>query len=62
MPALGVDDSTSTTGVAWTPSASGVYTLTAQIDPANQIAESDEGNNQVRRTITGRVVRGRISG
>ena len=52
VPALGVDDSASTTGVAWTPAASGVYTLTALIDPANQIAETDEGNNQVIRTIS----------
>ena len=52
VPALGVDDSASTTGVAWTPPASGVYTLTALIDPANQVAETDEGNNQVVRTIT----------
>jgi hypothetical protein len=51
-PALGVDDSASTSGVPWTPGASGVYTLTALIDPANQIAETDEGNNQVSRTIT----------
>ena len=51
VPAIGADDSVSSMGVEWRPPARGVYTLTATIDPDNQIAETDESNNQVRRTL-----------
>lgn len=52
VPALGVDDSASTMSVGWMAPSSDVYTLTAIIDPANQVVETDEGNNQVARTLT----------
>lgn len=52
VPALGVDDSASTTGVAWAIAASGEYTITAIIDPDNHLVETDEGNNQIVRNLT----------
>ena len=39
-------------GVNWTPPAAGPYELYAVIDPSNTIAESNESNNVLHRTIT----------
>lgn len=41
----------STQGVNWTPAAAGNYTVTAVIDPDNQITEGDETNNTVHHTF-----------
>jgi hypothetical protein len=41
-----------TTAVSWVPAATGSYTLRAIIDPDNLVAENDETNNIVERTIT----------
>ena len=51
VPAIGAGDSVSSIGVEWRPPVRGAYTVTATIDPDNQIAETDENNNQVRRTL-----------
>ncbi len=44
--------SANTTPVEWTPTAPGVYTLYAVIDPNNLVSESLESNNVVSRTLT----------
>ncbi|MEM1206004.1 MAG: CARDB domain-containing protein [Acidobacteriota bacterium] len=36
----------------WTPSSAGSATLRATADPSNNVAESDEGNNNRSRTVT----------
>lgn len=41
----------STSKVMWMPDA-GAYTLYAVIDPRNQVAENNEGNNVISRTVT----------
>ena len=40
-----------TTTVSWSPPDDGDYALYARIDPANQVAEYDESNNQVSRLV-----------
>jgi hypothetical protein len=49
---LGPNESANTTSVDWLVAAGGTYTVTALIDPDNQIAETDEGNNLIRRLVT----------
>jgi hypothetical protein len=49
---LGANESASTTNVDWLDAAGGTYTVTAFIDPDNQIAETDEGNNVIHRLVT----------
>ncbi len=36
----------------WNPATAGAYTLTAAVDSAGAIAESDETNNQLQRAVT----------
>ncbi len=49
---LGANESANTTSVDWLVAAGGTYTVTALIDPDNQIAETDESNNFIRRLVT----------
>ena len=51
-PLLPPNSSGSTAAVAWTPDSAGEVDLYAVIDPDNQIAETDETNNRVQRTVT----------
>jgi hypothetical protein len=46
------DSNASTSPVGWTPSTPGVYVLTATIDPDNLIAESNEDNNVISRSLS----------
>ena len=48
---LGPDDAADSEKLLWTPAQAGSYTIWAQIDPDNDVAESDETNNLVSRTL-----------
>ena len=52
IPLLSPRSTASTSAVTWTPPAAGSYTLFAVIDPENAIAEDDETNNRVVRSLT----------
>lgn len=45
------DSSATTSAVAWTPDTYGEIKLIAVIDPDGKVAESNEGNNTVRRKV-----------
>ena len=51
IPLLSPRTSSTTSGVAWAPTAAGAVTLYAVIDPANAVAESYEENNVVHRAM-----------
>ena len=51
VPGISPDGFASTSGVSWTPDEGGAVTLIAVIDPENQIRESNERNNVVRRKV-----------
>ena len=44
-------EGTGTVSVTWTIPASGGYTLWVEVDPAGDVAESDEGNNRLSQTV-----------
>lgn len=50
--AIAANASRTTSALEWGIQTPGVYTIWAQIDPDNIVAESDETNNLVRRRIT----------
>lgn len=52
VPLLEGDDQASTLPLAWTPPAPGNYTLYAVLDPDNRLAESNEENNILKRSVT----------
>ena len=52
IPHLSPRGAQTTSGVIWTPSAAGEYTLYAVIDPAGQFNETLESNNVVSRKVT----------
>lgn len=49
-PLLSPNSHGSTAPVSWTPDAAGAVDIYAVIDPDDQVTESDETNNLVRRT------------
>ena len=51
VPGISPDSSASTSPVTWTPLEHGEINILAVIDPDGQIAESNEGNNTIRRKI-----------
>jgi hypothetical protein len=51
VPALEAGKARTIDGIAWTP-APGEHTVTAHVDPADRIAESDETNDQLDRFVT----------
>jgi VCBS repeat-containing protein len=52
IPLLSPNATQTTTGVNWTPTQAGEYTIYAVIDPGNQFNETLETNNVIYRTIT----------
>lgn len=52
IPLLSPRSTASTSAVTWTPPAAGDYTVFAVIDPENAVAEGDETNNRVGRSLT----------
>lgn len=51
-PLLLPQDDVPTTNIIWTPPRPGSFTIYAVIDPDNQVAESNEDNNLIKRYIT----------
>ncbi len=52
VPLLEGDDRASTLALTWTPPGPGNYNLYALIDPDNRIAEVNEENNLIKRSVT----------
>lgn len=52
IPLLSPRSTASTSAVTWVPPTAGDYTLFAVIDPENAVAEGDETNNRVVRSLT----------
>ncbi len=52
VPPMNPDSTASSSPVAWTPETHGEVTLIAVIDPTEQVSETNEENNVVRRTVT----------
>ena len=48
---LSPNNSASTSDVSWTPRTTGAHSLYAVIDPTNTVAEADEANNTISRTL-----------
>ncbi len=51
IPLLSPRSTNSGPGVSWTPPTAGAYALYAVIDPSNTVAETNENNNVVHRTV-----------
>jgi hypothetical protein len=52
VPLLLPGDDSNSADVMWTPPHAGSFTLYAVLDPRNQVTESDETNNLIKRTVT----------
>ncbi len=49
---IGVDDAASTAALDWGAHPAGDYTIFAEIDPDDEVPETNESNNVVSRTVT----------
>ncbi|MFN8494272.1 MAG: CARDB domain-containing protein [Caldilineaceae bacterium] len=52
IPLLSPRSNGSTSAINWTPASAATYQIYAVIDPDNKVAEDNENNNTVHRTIT----------